>query len=190
MEELYGYVVYAIARNSTEVDESQKHYRSIARRSWPLICMRDRNSLAPAVKKWLREGLFPETYDPRLLAHDIDYVRDYLAECNKKGIKVQVFAYASTENIFKLRNFPAKNRFIGYDCVSEDSFESYLHSDNPSVNELRNDGFQLNSYHLFSTKDDAERYGQLRRSNLQNGLLIEDMGAERAVAVSQVLENE
>lgn len=190
MEELYGYVVYAVACNSTEVNESQKHHISIARRSWPLICIRDRNSLAPALKKWLCEGLFPETFDPRLLAHDIDYIRDYLVDCNMKGIEAQAFAYASTENVFRLKNFPAKNIFIGYDCVSEDSFESYLYSDNPSVNELRNNGFQLNRHHLFSTKDDAERYGQLRRSNLQNGLLIEDMGAERAVAVSQVLENE
>lgn len=189
MEELYGYVVYAVACNSAEVDESQKHHLSIPRRSWPLICIRDRNFLGPAVKKWLREGLFPETFDPRLLAHDIEYIRDYLVDCNMKGIKAQAFAYASTENVFRLKNFPAKNIFIGYDCVSDDSFESYLYSDNPSENELQEHGFQLNSYHLFSTKDDADRYGQLRRLHLRNGYLIEDMGAETTVAIAQVLEN-
>ena len=112
-----------------------------------------------------------------------------IAYCSENGIHTRVYAFGMNEKAFMSNLYGMQSVFLGYDCVAEGSFESYLFWDSPSATELKMHGFKLNCHLHFATKEEAERYGRMRRAFLNNGARIEDMGNERAVAVAQIVFN-
>lgn len=152
---------------------------------WPLCCIQERTGFS-MLSKWMKDTGFPELSDPQMLAHDFDYVSAYQLQCESMGINARIYAFASDELVFDRFSWGERAAFLGYDCVDEASFCSYLYWDNPTNEELESIGLQLNAYGLFDTKRDAECYGQFRRLRLQSGALIEDMGIEMTVAVARI----
>lgn len=160
----------------------QVWYGTVSRFRWPICAVEGDSQLAEDLRKRQNDGLFPKLYDPQMLAHDMDYVRLYHAYCLENGIQTRFYAFGMNEKAFMSTTYGVQSVFLGYVCVAEDSFESYLFWDSPSATKLRKHGFQFNSYLHFATKDEAERYGRVRRTYLVNGACIEDMGNEMAVA--------
>lgn len=187
MDKILGYIVC-----SEKLEYAGRGYPEVwpgtgSRFRWPIISIDGDSQLALTLRSWMQDGFFPELSDPQMLAHDMDYVRAYHAYCSEKNIQTRIYAFATSEKAFTSNLYNMQAIFLGYDCVSECSFESYLFWDSPSDNELKMHGFQLNNHLHFPTKIEAERYGKIRRTYLENGTLIEDMGNEIAVAVAQIV---
>ena len=189
MNDILGYVVCAETLQYAGLGYPQVWYGTGSRFRWPICSVEGDSHLAVALRKWQHGGFFPEIFDPQMLAHDMDYVRAYHAYCSENGIQTRIYAFGMNEKAFLPSADGMQSVFLGYDCVAEGSFDSYLFWDGPSTTELRMHGFQLNSYLHFATKEEAERYGKIRRTYLLNGARIEDMGTERAVAVAQIVFN-
>lgn len=189
MNEILGYVVCAETLQYAGLGYPQVWYGTGSRFRWPICAVEGDSQLAADLRKWQIDGLFPELYDPQMLAHDMDYVRLYHTYCSENGIQTRIYAFSMNEKAFMSTTYGVQSVFLGFDCVAEGSFESYLFWDSPSVTELKMHGFQLNSYLHFATKEEAERYGRVRRTYLSNGASIEDMGNEIAVAVAQIVFN-
>ena len=149
---------------------------------WPLCSIQE----CPMLARWTKDGAFPELYDPRMLAHDYDYVQAYQEQCAVLGIRTRIYAFASDGMVFTRFPWGKQAEFIGYDCVDETGFCSYLYWDNPSGEELAGIGLHTNANGLFAARRDAELYGRFRRLQLRNGACIEDMGNEMPAAVARI----
>lgn len=189
MNKILGYIVCSEDLSYTGLGYPQVWHGTGSRLRWPICTVEGDSKSAIALHNWIDDGLFPELYDPQMLAHDIEYLKMYQTYCSEKGIATRIYAFAADEHAFMATICSMQITFLGYDCVAKGSFESYLYWDSPSATELRMNGFQLNNHLHFATKADAERYGRIRRTHLNNGALIEDMGNELAVAVAQITLN-
>ncbi|MGN0753991.1 MAG: hypothetical protein ACI4ME_05980 [Aristaeellaceae bacterium] len=105
--------------------------------------------------RWTKDGAFPELYDPRMLAHDDDYVQAYQEQCAVLGIRTRIYAFASDGMVFTRFPWGKQAEFIGYDCVGETGFCSYLYWDNPSGEELAGIGLHTNANSLFAARQDG-----------------------------------
>ena len=191
MEDFFGYIV-----SSDEPlfpgwpDDSKALKSSGYRPAWPLLAeeeMVQRKTLfTEKLGKWMQDGYLPEFQDHRSLVHNFDYVVDYQAYCTAIGLETRIYAFAESEAAFSKYSWYPHAVFLGYDCVGDNSFDSYVFWDGLTETELGAHGLRQNEYQLFFTQADAKRYRDLRQTMIQQGENMEEMGPERVVAVAMI----
>ena len=191
MGEFFGYIISSNEPLYPGWEDYPKALKSSGYRPrWPLFAEEEtlqRKALFSAkLGKWMQDGYLPEFQDHRALVHNFDYVVDYQAYCTAIGLETRIYAFAESEAAFSKYSWYPHAVFLGYDCVGDNSFDSYVFWDGLAEAEMDAHGLRQNEYQLFFTQADAKRYRDLRQTMIQQGENMEEMGPERVVAVAMI----